>query len=125
VCRFSEISNRHDWDAITAGLADAAYVSHRQLAHAPAETIDDYMSSIQMMASLVPDYWTEFADIITHSANCLLASAIVKGTSTDGVAIEIPIIHLIGLDGDRVTRVEFFDEDQRDLALARFEELNH
>ena len=27
-------------------------------------------------------------------------------------------------DGDRVTRVETFDADQRDQALARFEELN-
>jgi hypothetical protein len=125
VCRFNEISNRHDWDAITAGLAGAAYVSHRQLAHAPAETIDDYMSSIRMMASLVPDYWTEFADILTHSAKGLVASTIVKGTSTDGVPIEIPIIQLIGLDGVGVTRVEFFDDDQRDLALARFQELNH
>ena len=31
---------------------------------------------------------------------------------------------LILVDGDRVTRFETFDPDQRDLALARFEELN-
>jgi hypothetical protein len=31
---------------------------------------------------------------------------------------------LILLDGDRVTRFEAFDEDQRDLALAQFQELS-
>jgi hypothetical protein len=48
----------------------------------------------------------------------------VRGTSTDGVAIEIPLVALMFFDGDRVTRVETFDADERDGALARFEELN-
>ena len=38
--------------------------------------------------------------------------------------IEIPLVVLILLDGDRVTRFEAFDADQRDVALARFDELN-
>ena len=48
---------------------------------------------------------------------------VVEGTSTEGVAIELPLVILNLLDGDRVTRFEAFDSDQRDLALARFEEL--
>jgi hypothetical protein len=48
----------------------------------------------------------------------------LKGTSTDGVAIEIPLVVLILFDGDRVTRLEVFDADQRDMALARFEEFS-
>ncbi|MCV7401162.1 AAA family ATPase [Mycobacterium fragae] len=122
--RVNEISNSHDWDAIAASLGGAAYVSHRQLAHARAETIDDYMSSIRTLASLVPDYRSEFAEILAHSASGVLVDVVVKGTSTEGAAVEIPLIQLGLLDGDRVTRVEFFDPDQRDLALARFEELN-
>ncbi|WP_231986256.1 nuclear transport factor 2 family protein [Mycobacterium sp. E2479] len=124
VQRLNEISNRHDWDAIAASLDGAAYVSHRQLAHARAETIDDYMSSIRTLASLVPDYRAEYAQILAHSGLGVLADVVVRGTSTEGVAIEIPLIQLGLLDRDRVTRVEFFDPDQRDMALARFNELS-
>jgi hypothetical protein len=54
----------------------------------------------------------------------LVNHVVLRGTSTDGVAIEIPLVALMLLDGDRVTRFETFDVDQRDLALARFEELS-
>jgi hypothetical protein len=47
-----------------------------------------------------------------------------KGTSTDGATIEIPFVVLILLHGERVTRLEVFEEDQRDAALARLQELN-
>jgi hypothetical protein len=53
-----------------------------------------------------------------------LALIVLKGTSIDGVAIEIPIIQISLLEGDHVSHVEAFDPDERDLALARFEELS-
>ena len=49
---------------------------------------------------------------------------VLKGTSAEGFVAELPVIALILLDGERVTHLENFDPDQRDLALARFEELN-
>ena len=75
------------------------------------------------MASLVPDFWVEVAEVLTHSALGVVNYVVLRGTSTDGAAIEIPLISLILLDGDRVTRFETFDTHQRNLALARFEEL--
>jgi hypothetical protein len=48
----------------------------------------------------------------------------LKGTSTDGAAIEIAFVVLILLHGERVTRLEAFEEDQRDVALARLQEFN-
>jgi hypothetical protein len=82
------------------------------------------MTSIRTMASLVPDLWTELAEVLAHSAMGLVVHMVLKGTSTDAAAIEIPYVFLILLDGDRVTHFEAFDEDQRDLALARFEALS-
>lgn len=120
---FHGIANRHDWDAMATRLAGATYVSHRQLGIEGAD-IADYESSIRMFASLVPDLWAEPSEVLAHSAKGLVAYMVLKGTSTDGVAIEIPNIHLALLDGDRVTHLETFDPDQRDLALARFDELN-
>jgi hypothetical protein len=124
VRRLNECANRHDWDAIATNSAGGTYVNHRQLASAGAETIADYLSSIRMLSSLVPDLWAELAEVLTHSAMGLVAHMVLKGTSTDGVAIEIPIVQLTLLEGDRVTHVEAFDPTQRDLALARFEELS-
>ena len=82
------------------------------------------MSSVRTMASLVPNLWVEPAEILTHSASGLVTRLIMKGTSTDGVVIQIPHVVLTLLDGDRVKHIEAFDIDQRGAALARFEELN-
>jgi hypothetical protein len=76
------------------------------------------------MASLAPDYWVELAEVLTYSAMGLVGEVYLKGTSTDGLSIEIPLVMLFVVDPDRVTGFEAFDPDQRDLALARFEELN-
>ena len=116
-------SNRHDWDAVSAANANATYVNHRQLP-AGGDTIADHMSSTRMMATLIPDLWVEPAQILTHSALGLVSSVVLRGTSTEGLAIEIPVVLLSLSDGDHLTHIEIFDPDQRDLALARFDELN-
>jgi len=121
--RIAESHNRHDWQAIDAANRDATYVNHRQLP-AGGDTIADHRASTRMMASPIPDLRYEFAEVLMHSALGLLGHTVMKGTSTDGVAVEIPVLILMLLDGDRITRIEAFDPDQRDLALARFEELN-
>jgi hypothetical protein len=122
--RLTEAINRHDWDAFAALSAGATYVNHRQLSSPGVQTIGDHMSLIRAMASRVPDFWVEPAEVLTQSAMGLVNHVVLRGTSTDGVAIEIPLVALMLLDGDRVTRFETFDVDQRDLALARFEELS-
>ena len=124
VRRLIETVNRHDWDAFTTLSAGATYVNHRQLSSQGVQTIADHMSSIRTMASLVPDYWVELAEVLTYSARGLVGDVFLRGTATDGLAIEIPLVMLLVVDRDRVTGFEAFDPDQRDLALARFEELS-
>jgi hypothetical protein len=121
--RLVEITNRHDWDALAEANVDATHVNHRQLP-AAGDTIADHMTSTRMMASLIPDVWVEVASVLTHSATGAVTQMVVKGTSSDGVAIEVPVVTLAVLNDARLTRVEIFDPDQRELALARFEELN-
>jgi hypothetical protein len=123
VQRLTEAINRHDWDAFATLGAGVTYVNHRQLSSPGVQTITDHMSSIRTMASLVPDLWVEPAEVLAQSAMGLVNHVVLRGTSADGVAIEIPYVVLILLDGDRVARFETFDANQRDLALARFEEL--
>lgn len=121
--RIFDMANRHDWAAIANRLGDATYVSHRQLGLDDAD-ISGYLSSIQLWASLVPDLWVEVAEVFAHSAMGVLARLVLKGTSTEGTVVEVPAIYLILLDGDRVTHLETYDPQQRDMALARFEELS-
>jgi hypothetical protein len=122
--RLNEIVNRHDWDAIAAHFAGATYVNHRQLAQGGDDTIADWLSSMRTIGSLISDFWVELAEVLARSAMGIVGRMALKGTSSDGAAIEIPYILLSLLDGDRVTRFEAFDDDQRHLALARFQELN-
>jgi hypothetical protein len=124
VRQLTEAANRHDWDGVATRIAGATYVNHRQLATGEPDTIDDYLASIKMLASLVPDLRAELTEVLTYSAMGLVAHMVLKGSSTDGIPIEISIIQLTLLEGDRVTHVEAFDPEQRDMALARFEELN-
>jgi hypothetical protein len=72
---------------------------------------------MRTIGSLIPDFWVELAEILARSATGIVGRMALNGTSTDGAAIEIPYVLLILLDGDRVTRFEAFDDDQRDLAL--------
>ena len=124
VRRLIETVNRHDWDAFAALSDGATYVNHRQLSSPGVQTIADHMSSIRTMASLVPDYWVELAEVLTYSARGLVGDVFLRGTAADGLAIEIPLVMLLVVDRDRVTGFEAFDPDRRDSALARFEELS-
>ena len=119
-----EAYNRHDWDAIGTIEADAVYVNHRQLATAEPETIVDHWRSIRTLALLIPDMRIELAQVLTHSANGLVSDLVVKGTTVEGAGIELPALTLVLFDGPRITRMEAFDSDQREMALARFDELN-
>jgi hypothetical protein len=124
VDRINATINRHDWDGVATHFVGAEYVNHRQLGHAVNGTIDDWLSSLQTTGSQVPNLWVELAEVLARSAIGIVGRMALKGTSTDDLAIEIPLVVLILLHGERVTRLEAFDEDQRELALARLQEFN-
>ncbi|MFZ1162232.1 nuclear transport factor 2 family protein, partial [Mycobacterium sp.] len=124
VDRINATINRHDWDAAATHFAGAEYANRRQLPHAANGTVADWLSSMQTTGSLVPDLRLELAEVLARSAIGIVGRMTPKGTPTDGAAIENPFVVLIVLDGERATRLEVFDEDQRDMALARLEELN-
>ncbi|WP_269203964.1 BTAD domain-containing putative transcriptional regulator [Mycobacterium colombiense] len=121
--RLIELNNNHDWDAFSRLTAGATHANHRQLGRQDTQTIADHMPSIRALVSLAPDCRVEPTELLALSARGAVGLGIIKGTTTDGAAIEIPLIQLILVEGDRVTHIEDFDPDQRNLALARFEAL--
>jgi DNA-binding SARP family transcriptional activator len=124
VDRINATINRYDWEAVATHFAGAEYVNHRQLGHAVDGTIADWLSSLETTGSLVPNVWAELAEVLARCAIGIVGRMALKGTSTNGAAIEIPFVVLILLHGERVTRLEAFDEGQRDVAVARLQELN-
>ena len=120
--RVLEALNRHDWDAFETRCTGATYINHRQLRS--GDTFVDYLTSVQVWVSLVPDLWVEPTEIFAYSAVALLGHYVAKGTSSEGLAIEVPLIMLTLHAGDRINHIEPFEFEQRDLALARFEELS-
>lgn len=66
----------------------------------------------------------EAAEILAHSAIGVVTNAVVTGRTSEGTTIELPAITLILFNGTRVTRMEAFDIDQRDLAVSRFQEFS-
>jgi hypothetical protein len=91
---------------------------------ATGEEIADHLSSLRMMASLIPDLRVVVADIPAYSANGLVTNIVVQGTTAEGAEIELPAVIILLFDGARLTRMEAFDLNQRDQALTRFDELN-
>ncbi len=71
-----EITNHHDWDALTAVCGGATYINHRQLGSPPTA---DYISSIRALASLTPDLWIVPAMILAHSACGVVVHAVIRG----------------------------------------------
>lgn len=49
---------------------------------------------------------------------------VVKGTTSESGAIELPALIIQLFDGYRLKRLEALDLHQRDLALSRFRQLN-
>ncbi|ORB11361.1 hypothetical protein BST36_30450 [Mycolicibacterium moriokaense] len=118
-----ECANRQDWDTLAARESGATFVNHRQLG--TGDKIGDHWTSLRAMASLIPDIRVDVADIPKHSAKGVVISVVVRGATAEGTAIELPTVILLHFDGPRVTRMEAFDHNQRDQALARFDELDH
>ncbi|WP_267304851.1 BTAD domain-containing putative transcriptional regulator [Mycobacterium barrassiae] len=118
-----ECANRQDWDTLAARESGATFVNHRQLG--TGDKIGDHWTSLRAMASLIPDIRVDVADIPKHSAKGVVISVVVRGATVEGTAIELPTVILLHFDGPRVTRMEAFDHNQRDQALARFDELDH
>ena len=122
--RLVEAVNRDGWEPFAIRNADATFINHRQLATPSVQTVGDHLPSMRETASLLPTYRVEMADILALSASGLVILLIHRGKSADGFAIEVPVIALVLLSGERVTHVENFDPGDRAAAMARFEELN-
>jgi class 3 adenylate cyclase len=108
--------NRHELPA-----AEGVFIDHRRLA--PIEA-NDLPAAVRAIWDLTPDLSTQIETVHRLSSLGVVVTFTAHGTSPDGFAAEWRIIEVLTVDGDRINRFEFFEEEDLDAALARFEELH-
>jgi DNA-binding SARP family transcriptional activator len=108
--------NRHE---LTAG--DWVIIDHRRLA--PIDT-SDLPAAIRAIWDLTPDLSTRIEAVHRLSSFGAVVTYTAYGTSTEGFAAEWRVVDLLTVEGDRISRFEFFDEADLGAALARFDELS-
>jgi DNA-binding SARP family transcriptional activator len=106
--------NRHEPGPMLGRLA---YADHRRV---PFGSAEDYGRAIEELWTLVPDarYWTKAVHAL--DAHGLVSTLVIEGTDAHGNELQWGRTFLLLSDGPRV---EVYEEDDVDAALARFEEL--
>ena len=110
--------NQHEF-ASTA--PDPVYVDHRS-----GVWVDeiDVAGSIRAVWDLTPDVRICIEAVHRLSELGAVVTAAMKGTSPEGFDAEWQMIDVFAVEGDRLRRIEVFDESDLDAAVARFEELS-
>jgi hypothetical protein len=116
IAQTSAAFNRHELP-----VADWVVIDHRRLA--PIDT-SDLPTAIRAIWGLTPDLSTRIEAVHRLSSFGAVVTYTAYGTSTEGFAAEWRMVDLLAVEGDRISRFEFFDEADLDAALARFDELS-
>ena len=125
-------AHAHTWSVIARGLAafnrrelpgftpDSVNIDHR-LARGFAP--GDLTAYIGATWDLAPDV-SAYAEAVHRLSNLAAVwTHAVRGTSQDGFDAEWREICLATVEGDLISRIEMFDEEDIDAALAKFDEL--
>jgi hypothetical protein len=123
-------AHAHTWSVIAGTYAafnrhglvpDWVSVDHRR--GSPFAS-SDLNATIRASRDLTPDLTIHIETVHRLSAFGAVVTNMSVGTSDEGFAAEWRMVQLLTVDGDRITRLEIFDEDDIDAALAGFEELS-
>ena len=115
ITRTTAAFNRHELPP-----ADWVTIDHRTLAPIDAS---DLPAAMRAAWDLTPDFSTRIEAVHRLSSFGAVVTYTAYGTSLEGFAAEWRMVDLLTVEGDRISRVEFFDEVDLDAALARFDEL--
>ncbi|OBK93883.1 BTAD domain-containing putative transcriptional regulator, partial [Mycobacterium sp. 1165178.9] len=110
--------NRHEIPPIAPGFVN---IDHRRgIAFAPG----DIVPFVRATFDDTPDVRHHIVAVHRLSDLGAVITQALRGTSRQGVDAEWQNIALFTFEGDLATRVEIFDEEELDNALARFDELH-
>jgi len=123
----------HTWSVIARGLAafnrrelpgftpDSVNIDHRRARGFPPGDLTAYIGATW---DLAPDV-SAYAEAVHRLSNLgAVWTHAVSGTSQDGFDAEWREICLATVEGDLINRIEMFEDEDIDAALARFDELS-
>jgi ketosteroid isomerase-like protein len=115
----------HDSHGFRAALADDLVVEdHRRTGIGRVEGADAYVGSIEALWKLAPDTQVEAGwRWLAHARHGAVTVLKRTGRLPDAGEFESEYLYLLTVADGRVTRLEFFELDAADAALARFESL--
>lgn len=111
-------SNRHELPGMRP---NSVYIDHRTVLTNEREDLAGYLRSVR---DLTPDMSVHIEAVHQLSDLGAVITQVARGSSQEGFDAEWRAIVVGILEGDLYGRVEAFDEDDLDTALARFDELN-
>ncbi len=106
---------------LPATTPDWVNIDHRRLAMIEA---GDLTGDIRAAWRQTPDIRRSVAAVHRLSNLGAVVTQAAHGTSQEGFDAEWRQIDILTVEGDRINRIEIFDEADLDAALARFEQLN-
>jgi ketosteroid isomerase-like protein len=117
--------NAHDGARLIARLGDDFVLEdHRLAGIGRIEGAAAYADANAVLWDLAPDQRVEFGSSFhAYDRHGLVATMRRVGTLPDGGAFESDYVWLSLARDGRITHLEFFEVEQRDAALARFEAL--
>ena len=118
IARTTAAFNRHE---LPPTMSDWVTIDHRTLAPVDAS---DLPAAMRAIWDLTPDLSAHIEAVHRLSSFGAVVTYTAYGTSIEGFAAEWRMVDLLGVEGDRISRFEFFDEADLDAALARFDELH-
>src|SRR5262249_41011623 len=116
--------DEHDPVRIRAAFADDLVVDdHRLVGLGLVEGGDFYLESIAALWRLAPDWHVDTRLELAYERHGVVWAVKGIGTLPEGGTFERPIVMVLIVAGGRITRVEVFEPEDVDAALARFAEL--
>ncbi len=107
--------NRHEPGRMLAGLV---YIDHRHVSFAS----ENFCRAFEELWALVPDARYRITEVHALNAHGSVFKVVIEGTDAHGSELQWTRVSLLSV-GREQTRLEVYEEDDVDAALARFEEL--
>jgi ketosteroid isomerase-like protein len=119
-----EAFNDRDWTRIRAALADDFVLDdHRPARLGLIEGADAWAESWAALVDLAPDAQIAGGSTLAYARYGSVGLARTFGTLRDGGTFENPMVGVAIVADGRITRLELFEPEHIDAALARFAEL--
>ncbi len=122
--RAIQLINAQDWEAFEDLYApDFVFMDHRPISAAELRGALPLLELVKGLADLVPDIRYQVVDVPRMGREALVSRLAGHGTNSEGGRVDFTYLQVHQFVGDKQLRLERFDLDQYDLAVARFEEL--